>query len=504
MLAPPRSGLQHDLHALVLLVLEGLEAVGCVAESEPVRDHEARIDVALADVLVQRLQVALDVALTRLEGQALVHEGAGGELVQQAPVDPHDGHDPAGTAGEDGVAEGMAAVALRAGGLLDALHRVQRAVSVGGLHPDAIDDRVGAAAAREDLELLDDVRVLAEVDRVGGARAVERHLEPVVVLVDGDDALRAEHHGAGDGELPDRPGAEDGDHLPALDLAELGAHVARREDVREEQHLLVREVVLDLDRADVGERDARVLGLAAGVSAGQVRVAEDPGRPVAEDLLGHAPVGVAVLAGGVELVPARPAVAAGDRERHDDAVADLEVPHPTADLDDLAHELVAEDVPLPHRRDVAVVEMQVRPADGGRADLHDRVAVVEDLRVGDVLDLDRVAAGPHVGAHQTPAFSSSDSVSGWAGRCLSLRSADSPSGVPSERGISPVSTCCLKRRRSSLTLGSGAAPVSFWTTSPSLPPGAPFSRSTWISVPRSPGAGLKVTAASAPSMYSGR
>jgi hypothetical protein len=53
---------------------------------------------------------------------------------------------------------------------------------------------------------------------------------------------------------PTGPGAEDGDRLAALDVAELGAHVARREDVRQEQDLLVGEVVLDLDRADVGER----------------------------------------------------------------------------------------------------------------------------------------------------------------------------------------------------------------------------------------------------------
>ena len=59
------SGLEHDLHALVLLVLEGLVAVGGLAELEPVRDDEARVDVAVADALVQRLQVALDVALAR-------------------------------------------------------------------------------------------------------------------------------------------------------------------------------------------------------------------------------------------------------------------------------------------------------------------------------------------------------------------------------------------------------------------------------------------------------
>jgi hypothetical protein len=45
-----------------------------------------------------------------------------------------------------------------------------------------------------------------------------------------------------------------------------------------------------------------------------------------------------------------------------------EVLDAAAGLDDLAHELVAEDVALLHRRDVAVVEVQVRAADRRRGD----------------------------------------------------------------------------------------------------------------------------------------
>src|ERR687883_349785 len=88
------------------------------------------------------------------------------------------------------------------------------------------------------------------------------------------------------------------------------------------------------------------------------------------------------------------------------------------DLDDFPHELVPEDVALFHRRDVAVVEMEVRAADRGGGDLHDRVAVVQDLRVRDVLDLHRVAPRPDVGAHQA--------LTGCAGRWLVFDSSDSP------------------------------------------------------------------------------
>src|SRR3954454_13962984 len=106
------SGLEDDLHALVLLVLEGLVAVGGHAELEPVGDHEARVDLALLDPLVQRLAVPLDVALPRLDREALVHQRAGGELVHQPAVDPDDRADPARPAGQDGVAQRVPAVAL--------------------------------------------------------------------------------------------------------------------------------------------------------------------------------------------------------------------------------------------------------------------------------------------------------------------------------------------------------------------------------------------------------
>src|SRR5437868_11699887 len=47
-------------------------------------------------------------------------------------------------------------------------------------------------------------------------------------------------------------------------------HVAGGEDVGEEQDFLIRQVVLHFHRANVCERNARVLGLAAGVSAREV------------------------------------------------------------------------------------------------------------------------------------------------------------------------------------------------------------------------------------------
>src|SRR5918998_5284246 len=116
-----------------------------------------------------------------------------------------------------------------------------------------------------------------------------------------------------------------------------------------------------------------------------------------------------------------PAVAARDRERHDDPVTDLEILHAAADLDDLAHELVPEDVALLHRRHEAVVEVQVRTADGRRRDSDDRVVTVQDLRVRDVLDLDVAGAHPAHSLHDSsppaPAVTATRSSSSGCAGC---------------------------------------------------------------------------------------
>src|SRR3954468_15331565 len=52
----------------------------------------------------------------------------------------------------------------------------------GPRRPAGAEPRARSPPAGQFLELLDDVGVLGEVDRVGGARLVERHLEAVVVL----------------------------------------------------------------------------------------------------------------------------------------------------------------------------------------------------------------------------------------------------------------------------------------------------------------------------------
>src|SRR5262245_25480857 len=50
---------------------------------------------------------------------------------------------------------------------------------------------------------------------------------------------------------------------------------------------------------------------------------------------------------------------------------------------------MAEDVALLHRRDVAVAEVKIGPADRGERDLHDGITTVDDARLRNLLD-------PHV------------------------------------------------------------------------------------------------------------
>src|ERR1019366_9555149 len=71
--------------------------------------------------------------------------------------------------------------------------------------------------------------------------------------------------------------------------------------------------------------------------------------------------------------------------RDEDTVADVYVLHARADLFDAPHRLVADDAAVDHRQDVALQDVQVRAADRGRVDPHDRVGVGRQRRAGHLL-----------------------------------------------------------------------------------------------------------------------
>jgi hypothetical protein len=176
-------------------------------------------------------------------------------------------------------------------------------------------------------------------------------------------------------------------------------HVAGREDIGQEDDFLVFQAIRNLERAHIGERHARVLGLPAGVPAEQLRVSEQPAGREAHDLLDHAGVRIGVIAQRPEIALAEEAVAARDRERNDHAITDRQVLHLRPQLDDLAHELMAEDVAGLERRDVTAVQVQIRSADAGGGDFDDGVTRVEDLGLGHVLHPHVFCAAPGQGFH---------------------------------------------------------------------------------------------------------
>jgi hypothetical protein len=79
-------------------------------------------------------------------------------------------------------------------------------------------------------------------------------------------------------------------------------------------------------------------------------------------------------------------IAARDGERHNDAVAFLDVLYGAARLDDFAHKFVAENIARLHRRNVAVVKMQIGAADARRSNLDNGVARINYFRVGYVFN----------------------------------------------------------------------------------------------------------------------
>ena len=120
------------------------------------------------------------------------------------------------------------------------------------------------------------------------------------------------------------------------------------------------DVVGDLHRADVGERHAHVLGLAAVVAAGGVRVAEDAAD--GESLSGLVFSQLRVELALAEEAACRTKMLNGTTTRS----PRLQVLHRGADLLDDAGELVAEGRGRRASAHQAVVEVQVRAADAAR------------------------------------------------------------------------------------------------------------------------------------------
>jgi hypothetical protein len=94
------------------------------------------------------------------------------------------------------------------------------------------------------------------------------------------------------------------------------------------------------------------------------------------------------------------AFAADDRERNNDAIADLEGLFAVGShLHDLAHELVAHDIAVLHARHVAVVEVQIGAADCATRDFNDGVPRMLDLGIRNLVATNVLCTVPTQGFH---------------------------------------------------------------------------------------------------------
>ncbi|OMP13419.1 hypothetical protein COLO4_01719 [Corchorus olitorius] len=140
------AGFEHDLGDFVLVVVEHLVALGGILQAHAVRNEKGRVDLTLDDRVEQGRHVVLDAGLPGLQSQALFHEGAERELVDDAAVDRRHRDAAAFAAGDDGLADRVDAVSAQKKRSLDLVDHVIDEEAM-RLQPHRVDHRVWTDAA---------------------------------------------------------------------------------------------------------------------------------------------------------------------------------------------------------------------------------------------------------------------------------------------------------------------------------------------------------------------
>src|SRR5215213_11962168 len=162
---------------------------------------------------------------------------------------------------------------------------------------------------------------------------VSRELETVIHTIYHDDPSRTEEPGAPRCHDAHRTGSEDNDGVTWLNAAHLGRLISRWHHVGE-QHRVVRVHAVRNDRGThIGIRDADILRLSSIVAARGMRIAENATY--------RGSLGIGLVAVTVQYLLAEHTRSAGDIERHQNVVADLQFLHLFAELLHHAGELVA-------------------------------------------------------------------------------------------------------------------------------------------------------------------
>src|SRR4051812_7572468 len=396
--SPGSLGLQDDLDAAVLLVAEHLVHLGPLFETDRVGDDKRWIDLPLLNAAQKVIGPTVDVRLARPDGQPLVHHLTHRDLVDQPAIDTWDRNHPGRAADVDHLAKDVRPVAFGSQHLLGAVvDRIRHGGRDMGFQPDGVDALLRALATGELVQTLDHA-LFIEVD--GNGATGFRHFQALRHMIDGDHLLGAEEDGAADRHLTDGTAAPDRNGIGRLDIALDGGLPSGREDVTEEENLLVRDTIRHLDVRRISKGNAEIFGLPARIAAGQMRVVEQACGRVAEYLVSEILLAVGGLAHREIAAFALVALAADDCERNHHPVTDLElVLGLRPDLDDLSHHLMSHDVAGQHRRDEVVEQVQVRAADCTTGHLDDGVARLLDFGVSDGIAPDVFLAVPNQGSH---------------------------------------------------------------------------------------------------------
>ena len=257
--------------------------------------------------------------LTRLHGQAFAHKGTHWNFVCRSHVCTWDRDTAPFPAAADRFLQDIRAVALQSHGLGHGFHGATEIIHGMGFATDGINAAIRSPALGEFLKSLIDI--FFGVINCFRFTLRLRHFQPFCDPIDGDHSASTEHPGTFNGELSDGTAAPDGHSIAGFHLTVFCSHIASRKDVREEQHHLVWQPGFDFNRAHISKRDSQVFSLSARIAAEEVREPKQPRRRVSQLLLREFVIGIRDIAQREQLLLAKEAISARDRERHDDAIS---------------------------------------------------------------------------------------------------------------------------------------------------------------------------------------
>ena len=199
----------------------------------------------------------MHVGLPHLESQPLGKGCSHIQLVDESSINAGNRDHAAFATQLDGFTQGVRAIRFHAQRLFDLIVDGINARAM-SFHSDRVDAGIRSASARHFSQSLWNINLLIVDDpRI----PLLSHAQSLRKAIDRDDALCTKHIGAPYGELTDRAATPHRNHIARLDITVLRRLVAGREDIREEEHLFIGQAIGNLDRADIGERNTRILCL---------------------------------------------------------------------------------------------------------------------------------------------------------------------------------------------------------------------------------------------------